>query len=146
MASDTASCLQIPKWRNVDTVSLVLPTQPPRLHSWGGFPIGVSRPLQRLQSIHSLLSKSINNRELLIRIPRPKKKIPLHLLNPGRVRVPGGQGSLMCRLVYTSARCSLPHTPLSPPPRSLNEQGSRSDMSTENQNSYQKKGNWFQRK
>ena len=31
MASDTASCLQIPKGRNLDTGSLALPVQPPRL-------------------------------------------------------------------------------------------------------------------
>lgn len=145
MASDTASCLQTPKGRNLDTVSLVLPVQPPRLLAaflgriphWG-LKATTAAPVNTPSFVKVRKQQGTPDQDSQT---KKKKKIPLYLINPVHIRVPWGQGSIMCRLAYTSAKCSLAPTPLSPLPCSLNEHISRTDMSTEKSNNYQKKGN-----
>ena len=100
MASDTASCLQIPKGRNLDTGSLALPVQPPRLLAaflgripQCGLKATTVAPVHTPSFVKVYKQQGTPDQDSQT---KKKKTIPLYLINPVRIRVPWGQGSIMC--------------------------------------------------
>lgn len=74
------NCFQIPKWRNLDSVSLVLPVQPSRLLAefLENIPhCGLKATTAAPALTPSFVEAQLNNKKLLASIPR--KKNPLYL-------------------------------------------------------------------